>query len=286
MVLPFVPVLVQAGLVAIASYYGGNMVYDEYIKDLHGSFDIYKLKFALNINVFGQTEALSVLVSNLQRLPPHNGAEVIVLYGGVGVGKSLAMSLVREHYQPDKLIINLMQNSLEDISNVDKKFAQQLKRIGRIQKGVALVTIDNADVSSVQLWSFIKQLDDMCKWELKVKAKVVIGAQLFQDTNSESVRNLISNSFRNEEEYSSYILDKNKNACKYFKQCTAIFFKPVNLDTLKMCINASAKSLTRTELSEKQMEFLMGQIADVGLDYVPAGCKSVDNYVGLLHDGL
>jgi hypothetical protein len=282
--LPAIPFLVQAGIAIFASY-GGYIYYDKNLRDLEGSFNIYKLNFDLNINIFGQTEALSALVQNLKQVSSKHGAEVTVLYGGVGVGKTLALSLIRQNYEPASAITSVVQNSFEDFTQAQELNKNLNAVLGRIKRGFGLVTIDNADISSAELWRFIEMINTNCE-RLKTRAKIVISAQLFRETNSENVKDLISHSFKNEEEYSKYIRDKNQKVCSHFNNCNAIMFRPISLDTLKMCISASAKTLTRMDLTEKQMVYLMGQIAEVGLDYVPGGCKSVENYVALLHDGL
>ncbi|CAB3360547.1 uncharacterized protein LOC135940297 [Cloeon dipterum] len=282
--LPAIPWLVQAGMAIVASY-GGYLYYDQNLKDLRGDLNVSMLKFDLNINIFGQTEALNALVKSLNRHQKKPGSEVTVLYGGVGVGKTLALSLIRRNYQPQRAITNVMQNALEDFTQVQEVHKTLKSNLVRIKQGFALVTIDNADITSVDLWRFIKAIDNLCIL-YQTQAKVVISAQLFGESNSENVRDLISHSFKSEEEYTNYIRDKNQKVCSYFSTCNAIMFKPISLDTLKMCISASAKTLTRMDLTEKQMLYLMGQISEVGLDYVPGGCKSVENYVALLHDGL
>ncbi|XP_059476039.1 uncharacterized protein LOC132197029 [Neocloeon triangulifer] len=282
--LPAIPLLVQAGMALVASY-GGYWYYDQNLRDLDGDLNMPMLKFDLNINIFGQTEALNALVKKLNEVPSGYGADVIVLFGGVGVGKTLALSLIRQNFSQQRVITSVIQQNLEDLSQSQELHRTLKSNLCRVKNGFALVTVDNADISSVDLWRFVKAVDNICL-QFKIKAKVVIGAQLFRETSSENVRDLISHSFKSEDEYTKYINDKNQKVCSYFNRCSAIMFRPISLDTLKMCISASAKTLTRMDLTEKQMGYLLAQITEVGLDYVPGGCKSVENYVALLHDGL
>lgn len=289
--LPAIPWLVQAGIAAIASY-GGYFVYEEHLKSVDGSFKIQKLKFDLNINIFGQTEALNALVNNLATPgPSHYHAWVIILYGGPGVGKTLALSLVRENYEPSKMVVSLLQQNFDTLPSqpVNAKEQVMLKIMGHVGKlsrvnGVALVTIDNADIDRSDLWEFVARLNEFC-WQYKVRVKVLIAVQLFQDvTSSESAKNVISNTFKNSDEYVNFAQDKYKNACAQYKNCRTVMFRPIGIETLKMCINAAAKSMSGVALKEDQMAYLVGQISEAGLDYIPGGCKTVENYVALLHD--
>lgn len=281
--LPAIPWLVQAGIAAIASY-GGYVYYDENVKNVEGTFQIAKLKFDLNMNIYGQTEALNALVNNLATGSHHNHAGVIVICGGTGVGKTLALSRIRDIYDPNKMVVNLLQQDLNSISSSTNDM-DKVKKLARVS-GVGLVTIDNADINSSELWDFVSRLNGFCM-KNRVRVTVVIAAQLFQDVaNSESAKNLISNSFGNSEEYVKYVKDKNANACAQYTNCRVVMFKPIGIETLKMCIKAAAKALNGVALKEDQVATLVEQISEPGLNYVPGGCKSVDNLVALSQDGL
>jgi hypothetical protein len=277
--LPAIPWLVQAGIAAIASY-GGYVYYDENVKGVEGTFKIYQLKFDLNMNIYGQTEALNSLVNNLVSGLHQNHASIIILCGGTGVGKTLALSRIRENYEPSKMVVSLLQQDLSSLSSMD-----QVKKLARVS-GLGLVTIDNADINSSELWIFVSRLNGFCMMN-RIRVKVLVAAQLFQDVkSSDSAKNLISNSFRNIDEYVNYVKEKNQNACSQYTNCRVVMFKPISIDTVKMCINAAAKRLSGVALKEEQVATLVEQISESGLDYVPGGCKSVDNYVALLQDGL
>jgi hypothetical protein len=281
--LPAIPWLVQAGIAVIASY-GGYVYYDENVKEVEGTFALSRLRFDLNMNIYGQTEALNALIGYLAVGSHHHHAGVIILCGGTGVGKTLALSQIRDNYQPSKMVVSLLQQDLIGHSSSDNAM-QRVKKLARVS-GVGLVTIDNADISNSRLWDFVKRINEFCQMN-RVRVKVVIVAQLFQDvSNSETARNLISNKFGSIDEYVDYVNSKYSNACGQYVNCRVVVFKPISIETLKLCINAAAKSMTGVALKEDQMATLIEQISESGLNYVPGGCKSVQNYVALLMDGI
>ena len=193
--------------------------------NLQGTFNIVQLKNDLHTKIFGQTKALNAIINNLAMGPHYNHAGVVFLIGGTGVGKTLALSLIRENYQPSEMIINLQQQDLSSASSRDNAM-EQFKKLANVN-GEGLVTIDNADVISTELWDFVNRLNEFCvKNHNRLRVKVLIASQIFQDVNSED-KNLISNAFKNSDEYVNYIKDKYTNACGRYVNCMAVLFKPI-----------------------------------------------------------
>jgi hypothetical protein len=271
-------VLIAISAVVFACYL---FYYYYYSGNLQGTFNIVQLKYDLHTKIFGQTKALNAIINNLAMGPHYNHAGVVFLIGGTGVGKTLALSLIRENYEPSEMIMNLQQQDLSSASSME-----QVKKLARVN-GEGLVTIDNADVISTELWDFVNRLNEFCvQNHNRLRVKVLIASQIFQDVNS-SDKNLISNAFKNSDEYVNYIKEKYTNACGGYVNCMAVLFKPIGIDTLEMCINATAKTLIGhgMALNEEQVTTLIDQISESGLDYVPSGCKSVESNVALVVHG-
>jgi hypothetical protein len=264
-------------VIAIIAVYAS---YSYYTGKVEGSFDIAQLKYDLHSKTFGQTEALNAIINNLAMGPHYNHAGVVFLIGGTGVGKTLALSLVRENYKPSEMIITLLQQDLSSVSSMDNAM-EQVKKLASVS-GVGLVTIDNADVLSTGLWDFVNRLNEFCV-QNRIRVKVLIASQIFQDVNS-SDKNLISNAFKNSDEYVNHMKKKYSNVCAGYAMCMAVLFKPIGIETLEMCINSAAKALNGKALTKERVATFVEQISESGLDYVPGGCKSVESHVGLFHE--
>lgn len=269
-------------VIACSAVFTGYIYHNEN-ENLEGAFKIGQLKYDLNTQIYGQTEALNALVNNLAMGPHYSHAGLIFLIGGTGVGKTLALSLVRVNYEPSKMIISLLQQNLNSVCLRGIAMAK-VKKLTRVS-GVGLVTIDNADIKSSELWAFVESLNEFCM-NNRVRVKVVVAAQLFQYVRSGANKNLISNSFKNSDEYVNYIKDKYKNVCAGYTMCMAVLFKPIGIATLEKCINSVARTLNGVTLAEKQITSVIDQISEKGLDYVPSGCKSVESYVAILYKDI
>jgi ABC-type siderophore export system fused ATPase/permease subunit len=136
-----VPMAITAVVFACYYYFSSG--------NLKGTFNIVQLKYDLHTKIFGQTKALNAIINNLAMGPHYNHAGVVFLIGGTGVGKTLALSLIRENYQPSEMIINLQQQDLSSASSRDNAM-EQVKKLTRVN-GEGLVTIDNSDVISTEL---------------------------------------------------------------------------------------------------------------------------------------
>lgn len=274
------PVLIPAAVViGLGSmFYGAVDYYNTNLSKFDGICNNYALRYDLNKNIYGQSDAIDHLTDALSsRL--YYGVHVLLLVGGPGVGKTYTASIIRRHYQPPDMITYIVP-SLQPFN--EALLTKTKHKISRVTGGFSLIIIDGIDFKNKDLMDFIEKLEFYSRTRRLVVKVIIIGEVM--KTYSFLFGYQSVTSFGSIQEYVNFVTAAGKDAQNIFKNkihTSVILFMPVSINVLKQCMNNAIQTHNRKPLTDEQFNECLDQIRGENSDFAFTGCKDVDAYVSM-----
>lgn len=276
--LPVVPVI-QIGFSILSAYGVFQYVQQNYMNFEGALENTWTMNKDLTRNVFGQQVAIYQLTDFMSHTDTVYGTHTLLVIGGPGVGKTLSISIAKNHYEPKELIVNI----LPSLQNYDEETLElTMKKIKWVTKGFSLVVIDGANVLDQKLATFINKINKFGR-ENKLRVKVIVIGHILNihQTNSEGVS---VEKFKSIEEYTNFIINTSVKAKMFFEKnnlnCNLATLMPLPPQAIRQCVTAAlGKLFLRVKPTEEVIEGIIRDICEDREDFCPSGCKDVDAYV-------